>query len=191
MTAWREIQLPMSAETISILKAGDKILLSGTIFAARDAAHKKFIEALDRGENLPIDLSTAVIYYMGPSPTRPGDIIGSCGPTTSARMDKYTPRLISEGLRVMMGKGERSPAVVEAIKTNGAVYLITIGGAGALLSLRVNKSETVAYPELGAEAVLKLEVEHFPAIVAVDSQGNDICKIGPAQYRTAGLEVLK
>jgi fumarate hydratase subunit beta len=191
MTDWREIQLPMSADTIEGLKAGDKVLLSGTIFAARDAAHKKFIEALDRCENLHIDLSTAVIYYMGPSPTRPGDIIGSCGPTTSARMDKYTPRLISEGLRVMMGKGDRSPAVVEAIKKHSAVYLITIGGAGALLSLRVSKSETVAYPELGAEAVLKLEVEHFPAIVAVDSQGNDICKIGPAQYRTAGLEVLK
>jgi fumarate hydratase subunit beta len=128
---------------------------------------------------------------MGPSPTRPGDIIGSCGPTTSARMDKYTPRLISEGLRVMMGKGDRSLAVVEAIRAHGAVYLITIGGAGALLSLRVNKSDTVAYPDLGAEAVHKLEVEHFPAVVAVDSQGNDICKVGPAQYRTVGLEAMK
>ena len=175
MTTWREIQLPMSTETIYSLNVGDKILLSGTIYAARDAAHKRFIEALDRGDKLPIDLSSAVIYYMGPSPTRQGDIIGSCGPTTSARMDKYTPQLIAEGLRVMMGKGDRSPAVVEDIKKHGAVYLITIGGAGALLSLKVNKCEPVAYPDLGAEAVLKLEVEHFPAVVAVDSKGNDIC----------------
>ena len=191
MTAWREIQLPMSAQTIANLKAGDKILLSGTIYAARDAAHKRFIDALDRGETLPIELASAVVYYMGPSPTRPGDIIGACGPTTSARMDKYTPRLLAEGLRVMMGKGDRSSAVVDAIKQNGAVYLITIGGAGALLSLRVTSCEVVAYPDLGAEAVLKLEVEHFPAVVAVDSQGNDICKIGPAQYRTIDGEATK
>ena len=191
MTSWREIQLPMSNEAISTLKAGDKILFSGTIYAARDAAHKRFVEALDRGDKLPIDLSTAVIYYMGPSPTRPGDIIGACGPTTSARMDKYTPRLIADGLRVMMGKGDRSPVVVDAIKKHGAVYLITIGGAGALLSLKVNNSATVAYPDLGAEAVLKLEVDHFPAVVAVDSQGNDICKIGPAQYRTINQEATK
>lgn len=183
MTVWREIQLPMSAETIASFRAGDKVVLSGIIYAARDAAHRRFIETLDRGEKLPIDLSTAVIYYMGPSPTRPGDIIGSCGPTTSARIDRYTPRLIDDGLRVMMGKGDRSTAVVDAIKKNGAVYLITIGGAGALLSLKVKSAEVVAYPDLGAEAVLKLEIEHFPAVVAVDSEGNDICKIGPAQYR--------
>ena len=191
MTIWREIQLPMSSETIASLKAGDKILLSGTIYVARDAAHKRFNETLDRGEKIPIDLSSAVIYYMGPSPTRPGDIIGACGPTTSTRMDKYTPRLIAEGLRVMMGKGDRSPTVVDAIKEHGAVYLITIGGAGALLSLKVNKNEAVAYPDLGAEAVLKLDVQHFPAVVAVDSKGNDICKIGPAQYRTLGQEAIK
>jgi len=190
MTAWREIQLPMSHETISSLKTGDKILLSGTIYAARDAAHKRFIEILDRGETLPIDLSTSIIYYMGPSPTRPGDIIGACGPTTSARMDSYTPRLIEKGLRVMMGKGDRSPAVLEAIKKHNALYLITIGGAGALLSLKVKRNEVVAYPGLGAEAVLKLEVEQFPAIVAVDSSGNDICKLGPGQYRTFGMEAI-
>jgi fumarate hydratase subunit beta len=190
MTAWRKIQLPMSPEIIAGLKAGDKVALFGTIYAARDAAHKRFIEALDRGEKLPIDLSTAVIYYMGPSPTRPGEIIGACGPTTSARMDKSTPWLIEQGLRVMMGKGDRSPAVVEAIKKHGAVYLITIGGAGALLSLKVKSSEVVAYPDLGAEAVLKLEVDNFPAVVAVDSQGNDICKTGPAQYRTINTEKI-
>ncbi len=191
MTTWRKIQLPMSPETITSLKAGDKVALYGIIYAARDAAYKRFIETLDRGEKLPIDLTTAVIYYMGPSPTRPGEIIGACGPTTSARMDKHTPRLITEGLRVMVGKGDRSPAVVEAIKRHGAVYLITIGGAGALLSLKVKSSEVVAYPELGAEAVLKLEVENFPAVVAVDSQSNDICKIGPAQYRTLRMETIK
>ena len=185
MKNWRQIQLPMSAETIASLNAGDKVILYGTIYAARDAAHKRFIEALDRGEKLPIDLESAVIYYMGPSPTRPGDFIGSCGPTTSARMDKYTPRLIGEGLRVMMGKGDRSPEVVEAIKQHGAVYFITIGGAGALLSLKVLDSEVVAYPELGTEAVLKLEVANFPAVVAIDSKGNDQCKIGPAKYRTS------
>jgi fumarate hydratase subunit beta len=180
---WRRIRLPMPAQTIAELKAGDRVLLSGTIYAARDAAHKRFIEALDRGEGLPIDLATAVIYYMGPSPARPRQIIGSCGPTTSARMDKYTPRLIEGGLRVMMGKGERSPQVAEAIKQHGAVYLITIGGAGALLSLRVKSAEVVAYPDLGAEAVLKLEVEHFPAVVAIDAQGSDQFKIGQARYR--------
>jgi len=185
MMGWREIHLPMSPETVVGLKAGDKIMLSGTIHAARDAAHKRFIETLDRGEKLPFDLDSALIYYMGPSPTRPGDIIGSCGPTTSARMDKYTPRLIEEGLRVMMGKGERSAEVIEAIKQHGAVYLITIGGAGALLSIKVRDCQVVAYADLGAEAVLKLEVERFPAIVAVDSLGNDLCKIGPAKYRTS------
>lgn len=183
MKEWRQLQLPLAAETISGLKAGDKVMLSGIIYAARDAAHKRFIATLDRGENLPIGLETAVIYYMGPSPTRPGDIIGSCGPTTSARMDKYTPRLLERGLKVMMGKGNRSPEVVEAIKQNGAVYLITIGGAGALLSTKVKDCEVVAYDDLGAEAVLKLEVERFPAIVAIDSQGNDLCQTGPAAYR--------
>ncbi|PPD58649.1 Fe-S-containing hydro-lyase [Dehalogenimonas etheniformans] len=185
MSDWRKIQLPMTAKTVAELRAGDKLLLSGTIYAARDAAHKRFVEALDRGEKLPIDLSKSVIYYMGPSPTRPGDIVGACGPTTSARMDKYTPRLLTEGLRVMMGKGDRSLQVVEAIKKYRGVYLITIGGAGALLSLKVKSSEIVAYPDLGTEAVLKMEVENFPAIVAVDSQGNDFCKIGPSQYRTS------
>lgn len=191
MTPWREIQLPMSAETVASLKAGDKVILYGTIYTARDAAHKRFIETLDRGEKLPIDLESAVIYYMGPSPTRPGDIIGACGPTTSARMDKYTPRLIEQGLRVMMGKGNRSPEVVEAIKQQGAVYLVTIGGAGALLSLKVRDCQVVAYSDLGAEAVLKLEVVNFPAIVAVDSQGNDLCEIGPARYRTVDKGGLK
>ncbi len=161
-------------------------MLSGTIFAARDAAHKRFIAALDRGECLPIDLETAAIYYMGPSPTRPGDIIGSCGPTTSARMDKYTPRLLEQGLKVMIGKGNRSPDILDAIKQHDAVYLITIGGAGALLSTKVKNCEVVAYDDLGAEAVLKLEVERFPAVVAIDSQGNDVCQTGPAQYRTRG-----
>jgi len=184
MIRWREVQLPMSSETISGLRAGDTLLVTGTVYAARDAAHKRFIETLDQGEKLPFDLAASVIYYMGPSPARPGDVIGSCGPTTSARMDKYTPRLIGEGLRLMIGKGGRLPEVVEAIKRHGAVYLITVGGAGALLSLKVKKCELAAYPDLGAEAVLKMEVERFPAVVAVDSLGNDLFKIGPAKYRT-------
>jgi fumarate hydratase subunit beta len=166
-------------------------MLSGTIFAARDAAHKRFIEALDRGEKMPFDLESAVIYYMGPSPTRPGDIIGSCGPTTSARMDKYTPRLLAEGLRVMMGKGERSPEVIEAIRANGAIYFVTLGGAGTLLSIKVRDCQVVAYDDLGAEAVLKLEVSNFPAFVAVDSLGNDQSKIGREHYRTIDKGVLK
>ncbi|MDV2990234.1 MAG: Fe-S-containing hydro-lyase [Dehalogenimonas sp.] len=182
---WRELVLPLSADTIAGLKAGDKLMLSGTIYAARDAAHKRFIEALDRGERLPVDLGDSLIYYMGPTPTRPGDVIGSCGPTTSARMDKYTPRLIVEGLRLMMGKGNRSPEVVAAIREYGAVYLVTLGGAGALLSARVKSAEILAYPELEAEAVLKMEIERFPVIVAIDGQGNDLFKTGPEQYRKA------
>ena len=185
---WRELDLPLSTETIAELKAGDKIMLSGTIYAARDAAHKRFIEALDRGEKLPIDLSSSLVYYMGPSPTRPGDIIGACGPTTSARMDKYTPRLLAEGLRLMMGKGNRSAEVVEAIRQYGAIYLVTLAGAGALLSARVKEVEVVAYSELGAEAVLKLEIVRFPVIVAIDAQGNDLFQIGPEQYRTVSKE---
>ncbi len=191
MMGWREIHLPMSPEVIASLKMGDKVMLSGTIYAARDAAHKRFTEALDRGEELPFDLESAAIYYMGPSPARPGDIIGSCGPTTSARMDKNTPRLIGQGLRVMMGKGQRSDEVVEAIKTHAAVYLITLGGAGALLSIKVRDCQVVAYPDLGAEAVLKLEVSNFPAFVAVDSLGNDQNKIGRERYRTIDKGGLK
>lgn len=181
--SWRELELPLSADTIAGLNAGDKLMLSGTVYAARDAAHQRFIETLDRGEKLPVELADSMIYYMGPTPTRPGDIIGACGPTTSARMDKYTPRLIAEGLRLMMGKGNRSPEVVAAIKEHGAVYLVTLGGAGAVLSIRVKSSTVVAYPELGAEAVLEMEVERFPVVVAIDARGNDLFKTGPEQYR--------
>ncbi|MGI2336624.1 MAG: Fe-S-containing hydro-lyase [Dehalogenimonas sp.] len=180
---WQELVLPLSAEAIAGLRSGDKLMLSGTIYAARDAAHKRIIEALDRDERLPIELSDSLIYYMGPTPTRPGDIIGACGPTTSARMDKYTPRLLSEGLRLMMGKGNRSLDVVESIKQYGAVYFVTLGGAGALLSSRVKAAETVAYQELGAEAVVRMEIERFPVIVAIDSHGNDLFKTGPGKYR--------
>lgn len=186
---WRELELPLSGDTITGLKAGDKLMLSGTIYAARDAAHRRFIEALDRGDSLPVDLASALIYYMGPTPARPGSVIGACGPTTSARMDRYTPRLISQGLRLMMGKGNRSAEVVAAIKQYGAVYLATVGGAGALLSVRVKSAEAVAYEELGAEAVLRLEVERFPAVVAVDARGNDLFNTGPKQYQTSSREV--
>jgi fumarate hydratase subunit beta len=186
---WREIRLPMPQEALDGLRAGDRLLLSGTIYAARDAAHKKFIETLDKGQELPLELASSVIYYMGPTPARPGEIIGACGPTTSARMDRYTPRLIGGGLRVMMGKGDRSAEVIEAMKKHGAVYLTAIGGAGALLSLQVSSVETVAYPELGTEAVLKMEIERFPAVVAIDAEGNNLFDTGPRQYRVTSEEV--
>ncbi|ADJ25680.1 hydro-lyase, Fe-S type, tartrate/fumarate subfamily, beta subunit [Dehalogenimonas lykanthroporepellens BL-DC-9] len=186
---WREIRLPLPQEVLDGLRAGDRLLLSGTIYAARDAAHKKFIETLDKGQELPLELASSVIYYMGPTPARPGEIIGACGPTTSARMDRYTPRLIAGGLRVMMGKGDRSAEVIEAMKKHGAVYLTAIGGAGALLSLRVSSVETVAYPELGTEAVLKMEIERFPAVVAIDAEGNNLFDTGPRQYRVISEEV--
>ena len=185
---WREIRLPLSAEAVAGLKAGDRLLLTGTLFAARDAAHKRFIDALEHGRELPLDLASGVIYYMGPTPARPGDVIGACGPTTSGRMDRFAPRLIKEGLRVMIGKGNRSEEVVNAIKENGAVYLTTIGGAGAFLSQRVISAETLAYPELRAEAVLKMEVAGFPAVVAIDSQGNNLFDMGPREYRVSREE---
>ncbi len=179
----RKITLPLTDEVLAELKAGDKVLLTGDIYVARDAAHKKMIEALDRGEPLPFDIKGQVIYYMGPSPPRPGQVIGSTGPTTSGRMDAYSPRLMAEGLRGMIGKGMRSQAVKEAMKKYRAVYLAAIGGTGALLSKRVKKSEVVAYQELGAEAIRRLEVEDFPATVANDIYGGDLYQDGKIRYR--------
>ncbi|MEE8414342.1 MAG: Fe-S-containing hydro-lyase [Dehalococcoidales bacterium] len=179
----RKITLPLTDEVLAELKAGDKVLLTGNIYVARDAAHKKMIEALDRGEPLPFDIKGQVIYYMGPSPPRPGQVIGSTGPTTSGRMDAYSPRLMAEGLRGMIGKGMRSQAVKEAMKKYRAVYLAAIGGTGALLSKRVKKSEVVAYQELGAEAIRRLEVEDFPATVANDIYGGDLYQDGKIRYR--------
>ncbi len=178
----RYIQAPVSKEDARSLKAGDYVYLSGTIYTARDAAHKRMKEALDQGQKLPFDLKGSVIYYMGPSPAREGRPIGSAGPTTASRMDKYTPELLELGLGAMIGKGKRSPAVIDAMVRNGAVYFAAVGGAGALLSKCILSSEIVAYEDLGAEAIRKLEVKNFPVIVVIDSQGNNWYETASKEY---------
>jgi len=177
------INSPVDAEIIEKLKAGTKVLLSGVIYTARDAAHRRLVQALDDGEKPLFDLTGQTLYYMGPSPARPGQVIGSAGPTTSARMDVYTPRLIAAGLRAMIGKGARSPEVKAAMKEYKAIYFATIGGAGALLNKSIRRAEVVDYQDLGAEAVLRLEVDDFPAIVAIDIYGEDLFEQGKAKYR--------
>ena len=176
------IQAPVSKEDARSLKAGDYVYLSGTIYTARDAAHKRMKEALDQGQKLPFDLKGSVIYYMGPSPAREGRPIGSAGPTTASRMDKYTPELLDLGLGAMIGKGKRSPAVIDAMVRNGAVYFAAVGGAGALLSKCILSSEIVAYEDLGAEAIRKLEVKNFPVIVVIDTQGNNWYETASKEY---------
>ncbi len=168
------IRAPLDTETISSLKAGDFVYISGTIYTARDAAHKRMSEALAGKGALPIELKNNIIYYLGPSPAREGRVIGSAGPTTSGRMDKYTPALLDLGLKGMIGKGRRSKEVKEAVVRNGCVYFAAIGGAGALLSKAIKASEVVAYEDLGTEAVRKLEVENFPVIVVMNADGNDL-----------------
>jgi len=168
------IRAPLDTETISSLKAGDFVYISGTIYTARDAAHKRMSEALAGKGALPIELKNNIIYYLGPSPAREGRVIGSAGPTTSGRMDKYTPALLDLGLKGMIGKGRRSKEVKEAVVRNGCVYFAAIGGAGALFSKAIKASEVVAYEDLGTEAVRKLEVENFPVIVVMDADGNDL-----------------
>ena len=162
---------------------GTRVLISGIIYSARDAAHYRLIQALDKGNELPFNLKGQTLYYMGPSPAKPGQVIGSAGPTTSSRMDIYTPRLIAAGIRAMIGKGNRSLAVREAIKRYKAVYFATIGGAGALLAKSIKQVEIIAYEDLGAEAILRLNVESFPAIVANDIYGQDLFKQGKAKYQ--------
>ena len=169
-----KINLPLTKEISSSLRAGDYVYLTGTIYVARDAAHKRMIEALDAGEGLPFDVTDAVIYYMGPSPAREGRPIGSAGPTTATRMDKYAPTLLDMGLSGMIGKGKRSPEVLDAVCRNKAVYFAAVGGAGALLSQRIKQSEVIAYDDLGAEAVRKLWIEDFPVIVVADCEGNNL-----------------
>lgn len=168
------IQTPINQNDINNLKIGDSVFISGVIYVARDAAHKRMQEILDRNEELPFELKNNIIYYMGPSPAREGRPIGSAGPTTSGRMDKYAPTLLDLGLKGMIGKGKRSKEVKEAVIRNKAIYFAAIGGAGALLSKAIIKSETIAFEDLGAEAILKLEVKDFPVIVVMDSCGNDI-----------------
>lgn len=178
------IQLPISDEDAQSLKAGDYVYLTGTLYTARDAAHKRMQEALDSGESLPFPLAHHLIYYMGPSPAREGRPIGSAGPTTSSRMDKYTPGLLDLGLKGMIGKGKRSQSVKEALIRNKGVYFAAVGGAGALLSKAIISSEVIAYEDLGTEAIRKLEVKDFPVIVVMDSEGNDL-------YETAVKEFAK
>ncbi len=176
------INAPISDEDIKELKAGDYVYITGTIYTARDAAHKRMAEALADGKELPIDMKNNIIYYMGPSPAREGRPIGSAGPTTASRMDKYAPDLIDLGLKGMIGKGKRSKAVKEAIIRNNAVYFAAIGGAGALLSQRIKSSEVIAYDDLGTEAIRKLKVENFPVVVVIDSEGNDLYETAVKEY---------
>ena len=179
----KKIALPLSDETLKELKAGDEVLLTGVIYAARDAAHKRMDAALNQGKTRPFDIKGQTIYFTGPSPARPGQPVGSAGPTTSGRMDSYSPRLIAEGLKGMIGKGMRSQAVREAMKQHKAVYFGAIGGAGALISKRIKKADVIAYEDLGAEALRRLEVEDFPATVVNDIYGGDFYQEGKARYR--------
>ena len=176
------IQTPIKENDIENLKIGDSVLISGIIYVARDAAHKRMQEMLDSNQKLPFELEKNLIYYMGPSPAREGRPIGSAGPTTSSRMDKYAPTLLDLGLKGMIGKGKRSKEVKEAVIRNKAVYFAAIGGAGALLSKAILKSETIAFEDLGAEAILKLEVKDFPVIVVMDSYGNDLYETAIENY---------
>ena len=179
----RYINTPLDNKTAKTLKAGDYVYITGTIYTARDAAHKRMDETLNRNESLPIDVKGNIIYYMGPSPAREGRPIGSAGPTTATRMDKYAPRLLDMGLIGMIGKGKRQKPVVDAIIRNGAVYFAAVGGAGALLAQRIIKSEVVAYDDLGTEAIRKLEVKDFPVIVVIDSDGNNLYEISQKKYK--------
>lgn len=177
------ISAPFDSNVVKELKAGDYVYLSGTIYTARDAAHKRMYEALKNGESLPIDLKNNVIYYMGPSPAREGKPIGSAGPTTASRMDKYAPELLDLGLKGMIGKGKRLPSVKEAMIRNCAVYFAAVGGAGALISKCIKESEVIAYDDLGTEAIRKLTVENFPMVVVMDCEGNNLYETAIEKYR--------
>lgn len=179
----RRIQAPISKEDAKSLRSGDYVLISGTIYTARDAAHKRMQEMFDQGKEIPFDLKGNIIYYMGPSPAREGRPIGSAGPTTAGRMDKYTPELLDQGLGAMIGKGKRSQPVIDAIIRNSSVYFAAVGGAGALLSKKILSSEIIAYEDLGTEAIHKLEVKDFPVIVVIDSEGNNLYETALSSYK--------
>ena len=178
----KRLSVPMSDEELLLLRSGDYVYLTGTIYTARDAAHKRMFDSLNNGEEIPVDWNHNFVYYLGPTPAREGLVIGSAGPTTSSRMDKYTPLLISKGLKGMIGKGKRSQAVIDAIVENKAVYMAAVGGAGALLSKCIKKAEVVAYDDLGTEAIRKLEVENLPVIVIIDSEGNNLYESAVADF---------
>ena len=178
----RRITLPLTEELAKSLHAGDRVLLTGTIYTSRDAGHKRMCEALEKGEKLPFDPADATIYYVGPTPAKPGQVIGSAGPTPSGRMDAYAPTMMSVGARGMIGKGARLPEVVDAMKKYSGVYFGAIGGAGALLAKCIKKAELIAYEDLGAEALRKLYVEDMPLVVIIDSEGNNLYEDGRAEY---------
>ncbi len=177
------IQTPFTEEMSRKLKAGDSVLITGKIYSARDAAHKVMTETLARGEELPIDWHDKMVYYLGPTPAKPGDPIGSAGPTTSGRMDAYTPTMLDQGIKGMIGKGSRKPEVIESMKKNGVTYFAAVGGAAALIAKSIKKYEVIAYGDLGPEALAELTVEDFPAIVVIDSEGNDFYEMGQKPYR--------
>lgn len=179
----RYIKAPLSEESVKELRAGDMVYITGIIYTARDAAHKRLYDALANNETLPLEMKNNVIYYLGPTPAREGKVIGSAGPTTSSRMDKYAPSLLDLGLKGMIGKGKRSPAVIDAIKRNGAVYFAAVGGAGALLSQCIKKADVIAYDDLGTEAIRRLEVVNLPAIVVIDSEGTNLYDTAPDLYK--------
>ncbi|KJS85488.1 MAG: fumarate hydratase [Peptococcaceae bacterium BICA1-8] len=183
MAGIKKVTTPISEEQIRDLKAGDRVAISGVIYTGRDAAHKNLVNLLAEGKPLPLELENQIIYYVGPTPAKPGQAIGSCGPTTSGRMDAYAPLLIKLGLKGMIGKGPRNAKVISAMKEHGAVYFAAIGGAAAVIAQSVKKAEVIAFPELGPEAIHRLEVEDFPCIVAIDSEGNDLYVSGLEQYR--------
>jgi len=176
------VTAPMSREQARTLKSGDSVLLSGVIYTARDAAHKRLCELVAEGKELPLDVKDSIIYFVGPTPARPGEAIGSAGPTTAYRMDAYSPTMIEQGQTGMIGKGKRNEEVIAAMKKHGAVYFGAIGGCGALLSKCIKKAEVIAYDDLGAEAIRRLEVEDFPVIVIIDSEGNNLYETGRAAY---------
>jgi fumarate hydratase subunit beta len=178
-----KLKTPLDDQSVERLKSGDRVLLSGYVYSARDAAHKRLTDLLDKGEQLPFDIKGQVIYFVGPTPARPGRPIGSAGPTTSSRMDKYSPRLIAQGLKGMIGKGFRSPEVIEAMKKYTCVYFAAVGGAGALLAQRIKESEIVAYEDLGPEAIRRLTLDNFPVIVVNDCRGTDLYKEGVKKYK--------
>lgn len=182
----KKITSPLSEAEAKALHCGDNVLISGVIYTGRDAAHKRLVDLLKEGKELPIDVKDAIIYYVGPAPAQPGQVIGSAGPTTSYRMDAYAPALLDLGLRGMIGKGKRSPEVIASMVKNKAVYFGAIGGAGALLAKCIKKAEVIAYDDLGAEAIRRLEVENLPAVVIIDSEGNNLYETGRQDYLSMG-----